>query len=93
MIVERAIWGVKHECRDEFIKLVKAAFEEQDVTFRISSYIYGPWDTVIVDTEFETEEEQQKFKYDWSKPKFVEFVEKHDAMIRLGPINELLQVH
>jgi hypothetical protein len=93
MIVNRGVFTVKHPCRDEFIELVKAAFEEQDVTYRVCSYIYGPYDVILVDTEFETEEEQQGFSYDWSKPKLAEFAKKHDDLIASGPVNQLLRVH
>ena len=93
MIVERSTWKVKHECRDEFIELIKAALEEQDVTYRVCSFIFGPYDVVVTDTEFETEEEQRTHTWDWSKPKFSEFAKKHDDLIASGPINELLRVH
>jgi hypothetical protein len=92
MIVHRHIWNVKHECRDEFIELTKAALGEQ-VTLRVCSFIFGPYDTVLVDTEFETLEEEQKFSWDWSKPKLAEWGKKHHDLIVSGPINELLRVH
>ena len=93
MIVDRGVFTVKHPCRDEFIELVKAAFEEQDVTYRVCSFIYGPYDVVIVDTEFETEEEQRTHTWDWNKPAFAEFAKKHDDLIASGPVNQLLRVH
>ena len=93
MIVHRHTWNMKHGCRDEFIELIRAALGEQDVTFRVCSFIFGPWDTVVVDTEFGTLEEEQKFSLDWSKPKLAEWGKKHDALVVSGPINELLRVH
>ena len=93
MIVARNIWKVKHGCRDEFIELTKAALDEQGVPYRIYSFIFGPWDTVIVDSEYETEEDRLKHSYDWSKPKISEWAKEHGDLVESGMIHELLRVH
>lgn len=93
MIVHRHLWKVKHGCRDEFIESTKAMLDEAGVAYRICSFIFGPYDTVIVDTEFETEEDRQRFSWDWNKPIMAKWHERHYDLVESGVVNELLRVH
>ena len=95
MIVHRMTWKMKLDCRSEFIELTKAMLEEAGVTHRVCSFIFGPYDVVLVDLEFETEQDRQAYfaNLDWSKPKITEWGKKHDDLIEPGTVNELLRVH
>ena len=93
MIVQRITWKVKVGCKNEFIELTKAVVEEQGLTPRVCSYVFGPYDVVTSDLEFETEEDQQKYHTDWSKPKTAEWAKKHAELTESGTTVELLRVH
>ena len=95
MVVHRWTWKVKPGCKKEFIELTKDALEEQGVTPRICSFIFGPYDTVLVEIEFETMQDRQAYfdSIDWSKPKISEWAKKHNGLIESGTVNELLRVH
>jgi hypothetical protein len=93
VIVSRHKWRVKHGCRDEFIELIKAALDEDGVPYRVCSFIYGDYDAVLVDTEYETEEDHLEHSYDWSKPKISEWAAKLDDLVESGTVHELLRVH
>jgi hypothetical protein len=93
VIVKRHYWKVKHSCRGEFIKLIKAAMDEAGIPNRVYSYIYGPYDTVVVDAEYETEEDAVRHRYDWSLPKISEWAQKRHDLLEGGLVNELLRVH
>ena len=95
MIIQRITFPVKVGCRDEFIKLTKAVVAEMGLTPRVCSYRFGPYDVVISDLVFETEEDRQKFwaEVDWSTPKAVEWVKRGHELREFGTTTELLQVH
>ena len=95
MIVHRWTWKTNPGCREEFIALSKAAFEAQGVTPRICSFIFGPYDTVLVEIEFQSEQDRQAFfdHIDWSKPETSEWGKRHDDLVESGTVNELLRVH
>lgn len=94
MIVERWTWKVKHGCRDEVIELGKAAVEEFGVTPRICTFAFGPWDIVISDLEFESEEDRKKLwaDVDWSQPALAEWSKKEPELV-VSATHELLEVH
>jgi hypothetical protein len=60
--MERHTWKAKYGCRSEVIKLVVAAVEELGLTPRVYTYVHGPHDLVMSYVEFETEEDQKKFR-------------------------------
>ena len=95
MIVERWTWQAKVGCRDEVVKLVKAMVEEAGLTPRVCTYVYGPFQVVTSDLEFETMEDQKRFgdELDHSQPAFVEFHKKYADLVELTISREVLQVH
>jgi hypothetical protein len=95
MIVERFTWKAKVGCRAEVIELVKALVEEIGLTPRVCSYVFGPYDIVSSDLEFETMEDREKFwaDFDGSGPAWAEFHEKLPDLTGSGATHELLQVH
>ena len=94
MVIARYHWKAKTGCREELIKLVKAAVEELGFTPRVCTYVWGFWDTVTSDLEFETMEDEGKFwdNVDTSQPAFAELVEKEPDLFE-SHWRELLQVH
>lgn len=95
MIVERWSWKVKTGYRGELIEVVKALVAELGLTSRVCSYVYGPFDMVILDNEFESEEdlkESQAVRHDKPGPAMVEWVKKRRELV-VSETHELLQVH
>ncbi len=93
MIVERITFKTKHGCRDKFIELVKAVVAEAGLTPHVYSFRHGLWNAVISDLVFETEEDRQKFSWDWSKPIAAEWGKKTADLIDSDITNELLELH
>jgi len=97
MIIERFTWKVRHsrQQQEELIKSVKAMVEKAGWTTRTCTFMFGPSDIVILDLEFETEEDRQKFwaSIDWSLPEMTEFVKKYADLAESGATHELLRVH
>jgi hypothetical protein len=95
MIVERWTWKVKLGCRAEVIELAKTAIAEAGLTPRICSFIFGPYDIVSSDLEFESEEDRQKWwaGLDWSQPGLAEWRKKEPELLVSGTSHELLHVH
>ena len=95
-VVERWTWKVKAGCRDEFVELVKSWVERHGLTPRVCSFLFGAWNTVSSDLEFETEEDRQKFYddiVDWSQPENVKLLQKLNDLRESDLTHELLQLH
>ena len=95
MIVERWTWKVKVGCRAEVVKAIKAAVEEIGLTPRICSFIFGPFDIVISDLEFESEEDMNKnraVRYDKGGPALAEWHKKRRELV-VSENCGLLRVH
>ena len=95
MIIERWTWKAKVGCRAEVIELIKAGVAETGLTPRICSYVFGPYDIVSSDLEFETEEDRKKWwdEVDWKQPKMAEWLKKRPDLVESHGPHELLRVH
>jgi hypothetical protein len=95
MLVERWTWKAKQGHRRELIELIKAWVERNGFTPRVSSVVYGAWDTVSSDLEFETIEDRQKFweAFDWSQPEVAEFLKTLQNLIESETTCELLRLY
>ena len=94
MLVQRFSWKAKTGCRAEVIKLVKAAVEETGVTPRVWTYMFGAYDMVFSDYEFESEEDRKEFwaGVNWSQPAIAEWYKIQPDLVESHWI-ELLRVH
>ena len=77
MIIQRWTWKVKVGHKAEMIELAKAAAEAAGVRVRVCSYIFGPYDAVSSDAEFETEEDRDKYLPHSAHKDFVAMLEPH----------------
>ena len=96
MIVERWTYQAKFRHKGELIELIKTFVERHGLTPRVWTYTYGgAFETVSLDLEFETEEDQQKYwaGVDISQGEDAEMHEKLLDLITPGITCELLQVH
>jgi hypothetical protein len=95
MIIERWTWKAKVGCRAEVIELVKAMVEEAGLTPRVCTYAFGPYQVVISDLEFETEQDRQEWwaGVDWSQPAMVEWHKKEPDLTESDIDHALLHVH
>jgi len=94
MIVERWTWKVKQWCRDEVVELTKAMVEEMGLTPRICTFTFGPWDVVMSDLEFESEEDRIEWwaGLDWSQPATAAW-HKRERELVVSATRALLEVH
>jgi len=95
MIVVRWTYRTKVGCRDEYIKLLKAAVAELGLTPRVCSYKAGPQDIVESDLEFETEEIHQQWSssFDASLPAVAEWRKRRPDLLESGTVREVLEIH
>ena len=95
MTVERWTGKVKIGYTGELIEVLKAASEEVGLTNRICSFMYCPFDVVILDNEFESEEavlENQAVRHDKGGPALAEWGKKRPELV-VSETHELLRVH
>ena len=94
MIVQRETFKVRPGHMSEFIELIKAEDERVGRTDRIYHVEWGARDTVIVEFEFETEEERQKFWDDRNaQPEATEFGKRYNELRVSGGTSELLLLY
>ena len=96
MIVERWTYQAKFRHKGELIELIKTFVERHGLTPRVWTYRYGGvFETVSLDLEFETEQDQQKYwaGIDMSQGEDAEAHEKLLDLIMPGITRELLTVH
>lgn len=95
MIVERWTWKTREGHRAEVIELVKALVEEAGLTPRVCSYVFGPYNVVSSDLEFETMEDRAKFweSFDPSQPRMAEWNRKRPDLVDHDTTCHLLRVH
>jgi hypothetical protein len=95
MIIERWTWKAKFGCKDEVIKLVKAMVAEAGLTPRVSTYLFGPYEVVISELEFETEQDRQEFwdDFDRNKPHITEWHKRQRDLTESEIGHDLLCVH
>jgi hypothetical protein len=94
MIVERWTWKVKVGSRAEVIELLKDWVQAAGLTPRVCTYVYGLYEVVTSDLEFETQEDQNQFwnDLDWSRPALAEWSKRRPDLTESSH-RELLQVH
>ena len=94
MIIARYSWKAKTGCRAGIIEFIKGLVKELGFTPRVCTHVWGSYDMVTSDLEFETMEDLDKF---WSNlepiPAFVEWEEKKRVDLVESHWRELLQVH
>ena len=95
MLVERNTFQAKPGLRDELIEWVKELIEWEDLTARVLTCEFGDYDTVILESEWDSMEERQEWQdsRDYSRPGFLEFVGKLKDLRASGTDHELLRVH
>jgi hypothetical protein len=95
MVIERWTWKAKFGCKDEVIKFVKAVVEEAGLTPRVCSYVFGPYEIVTSDLEFETEQDRQEFwdDFDGNKPNITEWHKKQRDLTESEISHDLLHMH
>jgi heme-degrading monooxygenase HmoA len=95
MIVERNTWRAKPGRRDELVEWAKELIKWEGLTARVLTYEFGDYDTVILDTEWESMEDRQKWREgrDYSRPGFLEFVSRLQDLRESGADHKLLRVH
>ena len=91
MIVDRVIRTAKPGCKYELIKVLKSWVEWSGVTGRVYTSNVS-YDTVILDIDFETEEDRRKFYdgLDWSQREMVEITTKINDLRASGMFWEIL---
>ena len=95
MLVERNTFQAKPGLRDELIEWVKELIQWEDLTARVLTDEFGDYDTVILESEWDSMEDRQKWQEsrDHSRPGFLEFVGKLQDLRESGADHKLLRVH
>ena len=92
MLVNRRTFIVKGDRRRELVDLMKAEQEGLDlpIVFRVYTPVFGPFNTVCAEWEWESLDQYNKFWADWyARPETAAFMKKWSALIELGGKNEL----
>ena len=93
MYVNRRAYKILPKNYDKVKKLLLAERERVGGTFKICTSSFGPYDTILVDIEFESYEAYQKFSSSYpATPESVQFVEKMNPLIETGGTNEFWHV-
>jgi hypothetical protein len=95
MLVERNTWRAKPGRRDELVEWAKELIQWEGLTARVLTFEFGDYDTVLLEAEWDSKEERQKWREgrDYSRPGFLEFVNKLKDLRESGAVHELLRVH
>lgn len=94
MLVEQNRFQARPGLRDELVEWVKELIQWEDLNARVLTYEYGDYDTVILETEWESMEARQKWQEsrDHSRPGFLDFVHKLKDLREAGTGHDLLRV-
>jgi len=94
MIAERITWKLKPGCKREAIEMLKSSSEPSGPVYRVYSFMFGGnGETVVLELEFETLEDRQKFWADWSaQPESAEVAARFQELMETGGVHELLRV-
>ena len=89
MLVQRNTTYVKRGKRDEFVELVKAEAENNPPPrwARVCRAVFGPWDVVVIEWEFEDLAEYEAFWEAWTPSEG--FWEKYNDCTARGGSSEL----
>jgi len=90
MIVERSTVKVKQGCMEELVALAKSEGEKEGWSCRIYSPNKAPRDTLVVEWEFESLAESEKYWAEWwAKPETAALMEKWYALTERGGNEEI----
>lgn len=92
MLVNRRTWVVKRGCMQKAVALAVAAWEQFDQPHVRRFYVpdIAPFDTLVLEIEFEDLEDYQKFWAEWAaRPETAEAQGKFDDVTETGGSNEI----
>jgi hypothetical protein len=98
MIVNRRTFNVKPGCMDEILQLLRdvsktPATGPQANSFRISTAMFGPFDVLAMESEFDDLAHYQKYWGEvFNQPHMANFMEKWVKLTAGGGSNELWEV-
>ncbi|TEU17258.1 MAG: hypothetical protein E3J25_02210 [Anaerolineales bacterium] len=90
MIVQRSTFKVKQGCMEELVALNKSEREKEGLSCRIYSPNKAPHGTLVIEWEFESLAESEKYWAGWwAKPETAAFVEEWYALTESGGSTEI----
>jgi hypothetical protein len=79
---------------DKAIELIKAEEKRVGRQGTICTAYFGPFDKIILDVEFESAAECEKFWDEWfADPEAIKWLEQWQTLVEAGGSNELWLVH
>ena len=91
MLVNRRTFKIKRGCSGEAVELVKAEAKRHVAPHAFRLYVprFGPFDVLILEWEFESLEEHERFWAEWRAPEAATFLEKWFTLTEAGETNEI----
>jgi len=93
MIVQRHVFKAKWGCGEKLVALLTEEWEKRGLCYRIYTPITGPWPTVVVEGEFQSQDEREKFWAELSaRPDIPAYVDKMGEVVESVDIQLLTLV-